>query len=368
MSNICPVCQKESTKIKCENCGFEKSAFAFLSEDDINKWYEDTVLPYKEVLENMEKKKNNCEHCGKEMQVEWIACPYCGKNKKTNNCEKCGKEMKDEWIVCPYCGKSKKKNNCMNCGEEMQDEWSICPYCGTSVKPAVKKSSAAKKTEAAKVDVIEQAAPAVNETQAAPVKETAEGVEVLDSNIKYRNLFDAFNQRKLPFVNGYIVSSFFSETSAYSIYEVVSYAGVKEIFPTETGLQFTTGGKKLYILVEPATYQGKFMEPVSRSNSQGERIPKRFSELEIIIAKNQTKIMIAKEPDETYGSFTILKPQGQNFAVLFYQLPDVYVSMASFFKESLNRQRKIPEADAKKAAAKIAEIVEKYMGFKGQFG
>ena len=73
MSNICPVCQKESTKIKCENCGFEKSAFAFLSEEDANKWYKDIVLPYRDNL-----KKRNCKNCGKELKDEWKVCPYCG--------------------------------------------------------------------------------------------------------------------------------------------------------------------------------------------------------------------------------------------------------------------------------------------------
>ncbi|MDR0486720.1 MAG: hypothetical protein LBG91_00570 [Treponema sp.] len=188
---------------------------------------------------------------------------------------------------------------------------------------------------------------------------------MVDSDVKYRNLFDAYIQGKLPFAFGYIVSSFFSETSAYAIYEVVSYAGVKEIFITETGLQFVTGGKKLYVLVEPDTYQVKHQEPVSRNDM--ERIPKRFSELETIIARNQTRIMVAKEPNETYGSFTILKPRGANFAMVFYQLPDVYASIAGFFEESLNKQRKIPQSDARKAAQLIAATVEKFMSFKGMY-
>jgi hypothetical protein len=222
-----------------------------------------------------------------------------------------------------------------------------------AAKPAVKKPAAAKPP-------VKPAAPKTDIKKSAQVK-PAEASE----NVKFRNLFDAFSQGKLPFANGYIVSSFFSETSAYSIYEVVSYAGVKEIFPSDTGLQFITGGKKLYILVEPDTYQIKHQEPVSRAH--GESIPKRFNELETIIAKNQTRIMIAKEPDESYGSFTILKPQGQNFAVVFYDLPDVYDSLAAFFEDSLNRQRKVPQSDAKKAAQQVSATVQKYMGFKGAF-
>jgi hypothetical protein len=239
-------------------------------------------------------------------------------------------------------------------------------------KPAAKKPAAkaasAKKAPVKKASVKKPAVkkPAV---KAAPVKKAeskpaAKPVEVV-SDVPYRNLFDAYQQGKLPFSQGYIVSSFFSQTSLYSIYEVVSYAGVKEIFITETGLQFVTGGKKLYILLEPDTYQVKFQEPVSRA--EGEKIPKRFSELEEITAKNQTKIFIAKEPNESFGSFTVLKPTENNFAMVFYQTPKMYEALAEFFVETFNRQRKVPEHDAKNAAVKIVDVLKKHMSFEGQY-
>jgi hypothetical protein len=56
-----------------------------------------------------------------------------------------------------------------------------------------------------------------------------------------------------------------------------------------------------------------------------------------------------------------------NFSVLFYQTDDVYQTLASFFEESLNKQRKVPQFDAKKAAQLIASTVEKRMSFKGEF-
>jgi hypothetical protein len=223
------------------------------------------------------------------------------------------------------------------------------PAAKTAVKKTAAKKPAAKKTSASKP----AAKPAVKKTSP-------------DGNVAYRNLFDAFAQGKLPFSNGYIVSSFFSDKNAYSIFEIVSYAGVKEIFLTETGLQFVTGGKKLYILVENDTYEKKFIDPVSRA--QGESIPKRFNEVEILVAHNQTKIMVAKEPNELYGSFTILKPTSINFSIVFYQLDDVYKTLASFFEEVLNRQRKVPQMDAKKAAQLISNTVQKTMGPQGEFG
>jgi len=261
-------------------------------------------------------------------------------------CKNCDKPLKPNWVYCPYCRQPvhTEPKKCPKCGEELEDEMVICPVCGEPVDETDAKKQTAKKKQPVK-------------------KPTAPPAEI--SDVPFRNMFDAYKSGKLPFNQGYIVSSFFSETSYYSIYEIVSYAGLKEIFLTETGLQFVTGGKKLYILLEPDTYQVKFQEPVSRT--EGERIPKRFSELEIITAKNQTKIMIAKEPNESFGSFTILKPTGINFSVIFYQTPNMYKSLAGFFVGTFNRQRRIPEHDAKTAALKVVEILKQQMSFKGEF-
>jgi len=228
-------------------------------------------------------------------------------------------------------------------------------------KPATKKAVSAKKAPAKKPAA--KAAPVKKVAPKPAAKPVAKPVEV--SDVPFRNLFDAYHQGKLPFSQGYIVSSFFNESSLYSIYEIVSYSGVKEIFLTEAGLQFVTGGKKLYILVEPDTYPIKFQEPVSRA--EGEKIPKRFDELDTLIAKNQSRIHIAKEPNESFGSFTVLKPSENNFAVVFYQTPNMYTTLAEFFVESLNRQRKVPEHDAKAAAIKIIDILKKQMSFEGEY-
>ncbi|MDR1105272.1 MAG: hypothetical protein LBL44_02845 [Treponema sp.] len=182
---------------------------------------------------------------------------------------------------------------------------------------------------------------------------------------KAMDLFEAYAQDKLPKDQGYITSSFFSENSAYSIYEVVSYSGVKAIYLTETGLTFQTNGKKLHILIEPASYPNKAMEPYVRSNT--EQIPKRFNELDVIVAKNESRIMIAKTPIDSFSSFTILRPSGINFALVFYNIPELYSTLNMFFEKTFNKEAGIPQADAKKGAKKVAEIVEKTMNFKGDF-
>ena len=52
---------------------------------------------------------------------------------------------------------------------------------------------------------------------------------------KALDLFQAYNEGKLPQDGGYIVSSFFKNNTPYSIYEVVAYAGVKNISAGEEG-------------------------------------------------------------------------------------------------------------------------------------
>jgi hypothetical protein len=233
-------------------------------------------------------------------------------------------------------------------------------------KPAVKKPAAKKpaaKKPAAKAGAAKK--PAAKPAAKKPAAKAAPAKKPASDNVKMRHLFDAFSTGTLPRSNGYIISSFFSERTAYSIYEIVSYSGVKEIFQSGEGLQFIAGGKKLHILVENATYEKKFIEPVSRD--KGESIPKRFDELEKITAANQTSIFVAKEPLELSGSFTVLKPTSINFAVVFYDLPDVYENVEAFFENSLNRFRKVPQADARKAGKAVVAVIQKYMGFKGQF-
>ncbi len=175
---------------------------------------------------------------------------------------------------------------------------------------------------------------------------------------KALDLFQAYQQEKLPREGGYIVSSFFNETSTYSIYEVVAYSGVKSIYLTSEGLTFQTDGNKLFVLVEPATYPRKYIEPFRRDSSQN--IPHRFKELEIYTAKNQSRIMVSKEPIISYSSFTIMKPQGVNFSLVFYNTEEILDTLEFFFKETFNQESNIPKSDAREAAKLIKGGVQKF--------
>jgi hypothetical protein len=184
--------------------------------------------------------------------------------------------------------------------------------------------------------------------------------------VKAMDLFDAYAQNKLPKDNAYVVSSFVNVNTGYVIYEVVSYSGVKAIYLEGNGLTFQSQGKKMHILIEPASYSHKGIEPYLRDT--GEKIPLRFSELDVFTAKNQIKTMVAKRPIESLSSFTITKPSGLNISFVFYNNPDIYQIMEVFFEKSFNKDGGLPQADAKKAAKTASGLIKKNMAFKNEFG
>jgi len=184
--------------------------------------------------------------------------------------------------------------------------------------------------------------------------------------VKAMDLFEAYNSDKLPKDQAYIVSSFINGQTGYSIYEIISYSGVKAIYPEGSGLTFQSSGKKLHVLTEPASYPNKAIEPYLRDKT--DQIPLRFKELNVITTKNQIKIYFAKKPIDSLSSFTVAKPVGLNVTFLFYELPDLYETLNKFFEQSFNKDAGIPQIDAKKVAKETVNVIEKQMAFKSDFG
>ena len=183
---------------------------------------------------------------------------------------------------------------------------------------------------------------------------------------KAMDLFEAYAKDKLPKDQAYIVSSFINGNTGYSIYEVISYSAVKAIYPEGTGLTFQSSGRKMHILIEPASYPQKAIEPYLRA--QAEQIPLRFKELSVLTCKNQVKIYMAKKPIESLSSFTVARPVGFNISFLFFEQPDIYDTLTKFFEQSYNKDAGVPQVDAKKAAVNTVEVVQKTMAFKSDFG
>jgi hypothetical protein len=176
--------------------------------------------------------------------------------------------------------------------------------------------------------------------------------------VKGLDLFQAYTQNKLPKGGGYIISSFFDEKSPYVKFEIVAYNSLAAIYFSHDGLTFQTDSNKLYIIMEPPDYEHKDEEPFKRTKEK--QIPHRFSELSIIQARNRFKIMVSKNPVMGYSSFVVQKPIKDNFSFLFYKLPEVLESVASFLEETFSTEVKIAKEDAKKAVALILQCLNKF--------
>ena len=67
--------------------------------------------------------------------------------------------------------------------------------------------------------------------------------------------------------------------------------------------------------------------------------------------------MVSKEPMHSYSSFTVLKPTGVNFSLVFFPGDELPATIDFFFQNSLNREAGVPKADAVKVAKIILSIV-----------
>ncbi len=177
-------------------------------------------------------------------------------------------------------------------------------------------------------------------------------------DVKAIDLLKAYGEGKLPQEGGYIVTSFFQENSSYAKYEIVAYSSLKGLYLSEAGLTFQTDGNKLFVLAEPATYDRKQLEPFSRDGQH--QIPHHFSEVEQITANNMTRIMLSKQPINAYYAFTICKPTTLNFSILFYNLPDVFDSIAAYFEKTLTADANVPAGDAAAAARRIIAGLKRF--------
>jgi hypothetical protein len=77
--------------------------------------------------------------------------------------------------------------------------------------------------------------------------------------------------------------------------------------------------------------------------------------------------MVAKQPLESFGSFTILKPKGMNFSIVFYQLEDLFDSLGLFFEKTFNKEAGIPMADSKTSSQLVVKTMKTFMDFKGDY-
>jgi hypothetical protein len=172
------------------------------------------------------------------------------------------------------------------------------------------------------------------------------------------HLFDAFQQNKLPKYGGFIVSVRFPDDKGYAVIEIIGYGNLQDIYPEGETLVFKSVGCKLYALVEPSGYLLKSVEPVNRPADH--MIPYRFSELLRITTKRFQGIMIGRKPVFMPTSFSVLKPEGEDLAILFYDIADVYTNIQDFLIMIFRDRLGVPIPDSRKAAEVIARGIREF--------
>jgi len=179
-----------------------------------------------------------------------------------------------------------------------------------------------------------------------------------DKRLEAAHLFDAYKKNMLPKYGGYIVSIYNKPEERYLIIEVVGYENLQDIYPSEDSLVFKTQGCKLSAIVEQAGFVFKNVEPVHRS--QGYSIPYRFKELNALVTKKYQSIYIGKNPVMHPTSFNIHRPEGEDLAVLFYDVANVFANIQDFLISVLKVKADIPIIDARKASEAIARQIQQF--------
>jgi len=172
---------------------------------------------------------------------------------------------------------------------------------------------------------------------------------------KILDLFDAYQSGDLPNEGGYIISNFFDSNSSYTRIEMISYGNVKDIYRTDEGITFQADGLKMFVLVEPPSYARKHIEPCYRDDAH--KIPYRFKEVETHTTKRQEKIMVGKEPVETYTAFTIMNETGENQSFIVHKAEGILESLINYFNQVLWKNVNISRNDSKQAAQMIGNVL-----------
>ncbi len=172
---------------------------------------------------------------------------------------------------------------------------------------------------------------------------------------KILDLFEAYEKNDLPVEGGYVISNFFDGNSSYSRIEMISYGNVKDIYRTEEGITFQADGLKLFVLVEPNTYPKKHVEPCYRDDAH--KVPYRFKEMELHTTKRQDKVMVGKEPVETYTSFTVMNETGENQSFVVHKAEGILESLKNYYFQVLWKNVNMARNDAEAASRMIGDIL-----------
>ena len=150
----------------------------------------------------------------------------------------------------------------------------------------------------------------------------------------------------------------FSGEVGYTVIELIGYENLQDIYPEGETLVFKTVGCKLYAIVEPPSFLLKSVEPVNRPSDQ--MVPYRFSELLHITTKRLQNVYVGRKPVFMPTSFSVFRPEGDDLAVLFYDIADVYSNIQDFLIMLLRDRLNVPVTDSRKIAEVVARGIREF--------
>ncbi len=102
-----------------------------------NYHQQDTTDDLRELDKRPTERKRKCPNCEKELDSDWLSCPYCGK-KLAKRCPECDEVMPIPVHKCSSCG-YEETIVCENCGREISKELidnegiKYCPECSSKI-------------------------------------------------------------------------------------------------------------------------------------------------------------------------------------------------------------------------------------------
>ena len=114
--------------------------------------------------------------------------------------------------------------------------------------------------------------------------------------IRWIGLFQGLKRGDIDFGNGgLVVSARFHNQSNYSVFETVAFDNIKNIvYGGGESVTFQSDGYRVFLVYEPRSYPRSFQEPYLRD--EGQEIPLRWNELEILELPNRNRISFRKSP------------------------------------------------------------------------
>lgn len=173
-------------------------------------------------------------------------------------------------------------------------------------------------------------------------------------------LFSAFEHNKIPLEGGgYILSIFYDNENKtmYTRYELIAYNNVKDISFRGNQLWFKSDGYKVHILLEPSNYPQRFQEPLLREKNKS--IPYKFKDLEVFTVGDQkNRVMVSINPQFNLSSFTVQKPENDDFAVFFLHSEKIFKDIREFLVKIIQTDIRAHSQDAKKVARFIIKVIQ----------